>query len=30
VINVLTLSMGVVVLVWAWRSRRELALFGGW
>ncbi|MEP7052350.1 MAG: hypothetical protein ABJB12_18430, partial [Pseudomonadota bacterium] len=25
VINVLTLSMGLVVLSWAWRSRRELA-----
>ena len=24
VINVLTLSMGVVVLIWAWRSRRAL------
>lgn len=24
VINVLTLSMGVVVMVWAWRSRRAL------
>ena len=30
VINVLTLSMGAVVLVWAWRSRRELAQFAGW
>src|SRR5450432_4002235 len=30
VINVLTLSMGAVVLVWAWRSRRALAAFGGW
>src|SRR5450432_190344 len=30
VINVLTLSMGAVVLIWAWRSRRELAQFAGW
>ncbi|HEX3854242.1 MAG TPA: hypothetical protein VHW01_24935 [Polyangiaceae bacterium] len=30
VINVLTLAMGAVVLVWAWRSRRALSLFGGW
>ncbi|HEY5374073.1 MAG TPA: hypothetical protein VIK01_10320 [Polyangiaceae bacterium] len=30
VINVLTLAMGAVVLVWAWRSRRELAQFAGW
>ena len=30
VINVLTLSMGTVVLVWAWRKRRELAAFAGW
>ena len=30
VINVLTLSMGVVVLVWAWQKRRELAAFAGW
>ena len=28
-INVLTLSMGTVVLVWAWRRRRELAAFDG-
>ena len=30
VINVLTLSMGAVVLGWAWRKRRELAQFAGW
>ncbi|HEY3667197.1 MAG TPA: hypothetical protein VGL19_14405 [Polyangiaceae bacterium] len=30
IINVLTLAMGVVVLGWAWRKRRELAAFGGW
>lgn len=30
VINVLTLSMGAVVLGWAWRKRRELSAFGGW
>ena len=30
VINVLTLSMGAAVLVWAWRKRRELAAFEGW
>lgn len=30
IINVLTLSMGVVVLAWAWRKRRELSLFDGW
>ena len=30
VINVLTLSMGVVVLAWAWRKRREIAAFSGW
>jgi hypothetical protein len=30
VINVLTLSMGALVLGWAWRKRRELAAFGGW
>jgi len=29
VINVLTLSMGVVVLVWAWSKRREIAAFSG-
>jgi hypothetical protein len=30
VINVLTLSLGVVVLVWAWNKRREIAAFSGW
>jgi hypothetical protein len=30
IINVLTLTMGLVVLLWAWRKRRELSLFGGW
>ena len=30
VINVLTLSMGAVVLFWAWRTRRELSAFAGW
>jgi hypothetical protein len=30
VINVLTLSMGIVVLGWAWRKRREIAAFSGW
>lgn len=30
VINVLTLSMGVVVLIWAWRQRRALSAFAGW
>jgi len=30
VINVLTLAMGVVVLVWAWQKRRELSAFAGW
>ena len=29
-INVLTLSMGAVVLVWAWQKRRELSAFAGW
>jgi hypothetical protein len=29
VINVLTLALGVVVLVWAWRSRRTLVKLGG-
>jgi hypothetical protein len=29
-INVLTLTMGTVVLVWAWQKRRELAAFAGW
>ena len=30
VINVLTLAMGAVVLIWAWRKRREIAAFAGW
>jgi hypothetical protein len=30
VINVLTLSMGAVVLSWAWQRRRELSAFAGW
>jgi hypothetical protein len=30
VINVLTLAMGAVVLIWAWRKRRELSAFAGW
>ena len=30
VINVLTLSMGAVVLIWAWQKRRELSAFAGW
>ena len=29
-INVLTLSMGALVLVWAWQKRRELSAFAGW
>ena len=29
-INVLTLTMGAVVLIWAWQKRRELAAFAGW
>jgi hypothetical protein len=29
-INVLTLSMGAVVLAWAWKSRRELSALAGW
>ena len=29
-INVLTLTMGLVVLVWAWRKRRELSTYAGW
>lgn len=30
VINVLTLSMGLYVLAWAWRKRRALAALAGW
>ena len=29
-INVLSLAFGAVVMIWAWRSRRELAQLGGW
>jgi hypothetical protein len=29
-INVLTLSLGTVVLVWTWQKRRELSVFAGW
>ena len=29
-INVLTLAFGTVILVWAWRARRDLAKLGGW
>jgi hypothetical protein len=29
-INVLTLALGTVGMVWAWRYRRELAQLGGW
>lgn len=29
-INVLTLAFGAVIMIWAWRSRRELANLGGW
>jgi len=29
-INVLTLAFGTVVMIWAWRARRELARLGGW
>src|SRR6188768_1081054 len=29
-INVLTLAFGTVILVWAWRARRDLAQLGGW
>jgi hypothetical protein len=28
-INVLTLAFGTVIMIWAWRSRRELARLGG-
>jgi hypothetical protein len=30
VINVLTLSLGTVVLRWTWQKRRELSAFAGW
>jgi len=29
-INVLTLVFGTVIVIWAWRSRRQLALLRGW
>jgi len=29
-INVLTLTFGTVLLIWAWRARRELSRLGGW
>jgi len=29
-INVLTLSLGIVVLLWTWRERRALSAFAGW
>jgi len=29
-INVLTLTFGTVIMVWAWRARRELLQLGGW
>jgi nicotinamide riboside transporter PnuC len=29
-INVLTLAFGTVIMIWAWRMRRELAQLGGW
>ena len=29
-INVLTLAFGTVIMIWAWRSRRELSRLGGW
>ena len=29
-INVLTLAFGTLIMIWAWRSRRELARLGGW
>jgi nicotinamide riboside transporter PnuC len=29
-INVLTLAFGTVIVIWAWRSRRELARLHGW
>ncbi|HKO50415.1 MAG TPA: hypothetical protein VJV79_21985 [Polyangiaceae bacterium] len=29
-INVLTLAFGTLVMIWAWRARRDLARFGGW
>ena len=29
-INVLTLAFGTLIMIWAWRARRELARLGGW
>src|SRR4051812_10606789 len=29
-INVLTLTFGTVIMIWAWRMRRELSRLGGW
>jgi hypothetical protein len=29
-INVLTLAFGAVIVLWAWRARRELVALGGW
>ncbi|MEI9941042.1 MAG: hypothetical protein WDO69_27815 [Pseudomonadota bacterium] len=29
-INVLTLAFGAVIIIWAWRARRELSRLGGW
>ncbi|HYP74920.1 MAG TPA: hypothetical protein VER12_03130 [Polyangiaceae bacterium] len=29
-INVLTLTFGAVITIWAWRARRELSELGGW
>ena len=29
-INVLTLAFGTLIMIWAWRMRRELSRLGGW
>jgi len=29
-INVLTLAFGTVIMIWAWRMRRQLTRLGGW
>ncbi|HEY0463410.1 MAG TPA: hypothetical protein VGC79_04335 [Polyangiaceae bacterium] len=29
-INVLTLTFGALIMIWAWRARRELSRLGGW
>lgn len=29
-INVLTLAFGMVIIIWAWRARREISRLGGW